>query len=98
MTISFSILEYLGTIANGVLVLLSVVYDNNYSEATLFYNKKEFLITISEELEIQLGGKIEILSEYKKIVVDLQNKVVPFEQIVNRLDPVDISRWTKQVN
>lgn len=98
MTISFSVLEYLGTIADGVLVLLSVVCDNVYSEATLFYNKTEFLVTISEELEAQLQKKLEDLPEYKKIIVDLQSKVVPFEQIVNRIDPVDITRWTKQIN
>lgn len=98
MTISFSVLEYLGTIADGVLVLLSVVCDNVYSEATLFYNKTEFLVTISEELEAQLQKKLEDLPEYQKIIVDLQSKIVPFEQIVNRIDPVDITRWTKQIN
>lgn len=98
MTISFSVLEYLGTIADGILVLLSVVCDDIYSEATLFYNKTEFLITISEELENQLQKKLEDLPEYKKIIVDLQTKVVPFEQVVNRLDPVDITRWTKHIN
>lgn len=98
MTISFSVLEYLGTIADGILVLLSVVCDDVYSEATLFYNKTKFLITISDELETQLQKKLEDLPEYEKIVVDLQNKVVPFEQIINRLDPIDITRWTKQIN
>ena len=35
-----SILEYLGKLENGVLILLSIVYDDAYYEATYFYTSE----------------------------------------------------------
>ena len=35
-----SILEYLGKLEQGVLVLLSIVYNNQYYEATFFIQTK----------------------------------------------------------
>jgi len=50
-TFDFSVLEYLGKVETGVLVLLSVVYEKKYFEATFFYDDKNIVLTISDELE-----------------------------------------------
>lgn len=94
---SISVLEYLGKIADGLLVLLSVIYEGEYYEATVFYNNTTFIITADEELEAKLQTKIENLTDYQKIKEDLKLKLVPFDQIVNRIDKLDVSRWTKTI-
>ena len=50
-----SVLEYLGKVDGGILVLLSIVYQKQYYEATFFYNEQDILLTISEDLEQVTG-------------------------------------------
>jgi hypothetical protein len=48
MEFSVSVLDYLGKLNNGVLVLLSIMYKNEYFESTFFYTKEDILLTISD--------------------------------------------------
>ena len=36
-----SIIEYLGKVESGILVLISIMYDNSYYESTFYYNDKD---------------------------------------------------------
>jgi hypothetical protein len=45
-----SIIEYLGKVDGGILVLIGIVYQNTYYESTFFYNEKDILLTVSEDL------------------------------------------------
>lgn len=96
MTFSFSVLEYLGKVAGGVLVLLSVVHEQEYYEATFFYNQNNYLLTMSEDFEERIGMQIQEHPDYTDIIKTIKSKVVPHEQIYNRLDDLNIDRWTKQ--
>lgn len=89
-----SIIEYLGKVDGGVLVLLGVVYRGEYFEATFFYNENDILLTISEELE-SITGPIKEHPSYIDILRDIIRKIVPYDEMYNRIDPVDFSRWVK---
>lgn len=80
-----SILEYLGKINNGVLVLISIIFNDKYYEGTFYYTNSDLLLTISNELENELGYKITEYSDYQNILKDLLKKIVPFNEIIDKL-------------
>jgi hypothetical protein len=90
----FSVLEYLGKVEGGVLVLLSVIYERKYYEATFFYDEKNIIFTISDELESMVGD-IKKHPQYFECLRDILRKVVPHNEMFERIDPVDFSRWVE---
>ena len=90
-----SILEYIGTVNNGVLVLISITYNDKYYEGTFYYTDKDMLLTASEELEKDLGHKIIEDKEYVTILKNILKRIVPYNEIVNTLDPIDFTRWVR---
>lgn len=95
-TFDFSILEYLGKVEDGVLVLLGVTYNKKYYESTFFYDDKNIILTISDELESQVGD-IKTHPEYFECLRDILRKVVPYSEMYDRIDPVNFSRWVEGV-
>lgn len=93
-TFDFSIIEYLGKVEGGVLVLLGVMYNKKYYESTFFYDDKNIILTISDELEIQVGD-IKTHPEYLDCLRDILRKIVPFTEMYERIDEVDFSRWVE---
>lgn len=93
-TFDFSIIEYLGKVEGGVLVLLGVMYNKKYYESTFFYDDKNIILTISDELEIQVGD-IKKHPEYLDCLRDILRKIVPFTEMYERIDEVDFSRWVE---
>jgi hypothetical protein len=91
-----SILEYLGKVDDGVLVLVSVIHESKYYEATFFYTEQDMIFTISEELE-EVVGEIKSHREYPLILKDLIKRVVPFSEMIDKIDPVDFGRWVEGI-
>lgn len=91
-----SIIEYLGKVDGGVLVLLGVVYRQKYYEATFFYNESDIILTLPEDLE-EMTGPIREHPNYKVILMDILKKIVPYGEIYDRIDPVNFGRWMKAV-
>lgn len=91
-----SILEYLGKIEDGILVLISIVYKGEYYESTYFYTSEHIVLTVPEELENELGHKITEDEEYPNIIRSVIKKVVPYQEMFKRIDPVDFSRWKEE--
>ena len=90
------ILDYLGKIDHGVITLISIIYDDEYYEGTFYYNKDNVLaLTVDSSLEEKLECVIEEHEDYNEIMLSLIKKVVPVEEIINRLDKIDIERYTK---
>jgi hypothetical protein len=89
-----SILDYLGKIEQGVLVLISIVHQEEYYEATFFYTAEQMVLTISEDLESKLGYPISHDPEYNKLMGEIIKRVIPYEEIYNRIDDVDFSKWS----
>lgn len=88
---SISILEYLGKVENGVLVLISLFYDE-YHEATFFYTEGDMILTIGEDLESKIG-EITRHPQYPEILREILKKIVPYKDIYDGLDSVDFSKW-----
>lgn len=93
MKFDISILEYLGKIENGILVLLSFVYNDKYYESTYFYTNDKIVLTISEDLESDLGHKIQEDPDYPEVIKKIIKKVVPHNEMIKRIDEIDFSRW-----
>lgn len=88
----FDILDYLGKFEDGVLTLVSLNYDGNYYDSTFFYKENYVTITIEEKLE-DIIGEIEKWSGYDDLIVRLMKKVIPYDEIITRLDDVDVSSY-----
>ena len=50
MEIKIDIVDYMGKMDGGILVLLSVNCDDSFSEGTIFYTPDNLVITVSEEV------------------------------------------------
>lgn len=87
---NFDIIEYLGKFEDGVLVLISLNYENEYYDATFFYKEDFVTLTINEDLE-ELIGEIEKHPLYNNLVIEIMKKVVPYKEMINRLDEIDFS-------
>lgn len=87
---TFDIIEYLGKFEDGVLTLISLNYGDEYYDATFFYKENFVTLTIDEKLE-EIIGEIEEWSGYNNLILDLMKKVVPYDEIISRLDKVDVS-------
>lgn len=92
--IKTSIIEYLGKVDGGILVLIGITYENKYYEGTFFYDPKNILLTVSEDLE-SIIGDITKHPEYIDILKELLKKVVPYEEMYDRIDEVNFSRWVE---
>lgn len=95
MKFNVSILEYLGRVEDGVLVLLSIVYDEKYYEATYFYTSDQLVFTVDEKLKSDLGHDIKDDTQYADLIKNIIHKVAPYEEILPTLEYVDFSRWFK---
>ena len=93
---NITINEYLGKVEDGVLILLGIVYDKKYYEGTFFYNDKDIILTISNELE-ELVGDIKEHEEYVSILKIILKKIVPYQEMINSIDPVDFGRWANAI-
>lgn len=89
-----SIVDYLGKIDSGVLVLLSLGYQGYFFEATFFYTREEMVLTISDELESVIGD-IREHPEYMNLLSKILKRVVPINEIWDRIDYVDIEKFIR---
>lgn len=88
MEFSVSILDYLGKINKGVLVLLSIVYKEKYYEATFFYNNEDMLLTPSDNLEKSLSIKIEQHPDYIELLKEILKKIAPYGEVISQLKSI----------
>ena len=91
MEIKVSILDYLGKIETGILVLISLVYNGKCFEGTFFYTDEQILLNVDDTLEELIGCEIKNHKEYTDILRFLIKNVVPWGEMINRMDEVDFS-------
>lgn len=94
--ITADIIDYLGKYDNGVLVLLSLNHNGKFSEATIYYSDKVLALTVDESVEKKLNCPIELWHGYKDLVVSILKRVVPYNQIINRLDEISFVDYFTQ--
>lgn len=93
MKIEFDIIDYLGKMNDGIFVLLSLSYDNEFYEGTFFYKENIIALTPDEELETKLGSIIEEWEGYNDLVLEILKKLVPYNEMVNRVDEIDLDKY-----
>jgi hypothetical protein len=93
MEIKIDIVDYMGKMDGGILVLLSVNCDGSFSEGTIFYTTDNLALTVSEEIEKKIGTKIELWSGYKDLIESVLKKLIPCQELLTRMDDVDFSKY-----
>ncbi len=96
--ITADIVDYLGKYEDGVLVLLTIGYKEEYTEGTLYYSDKMLALTVDESIEKDLDSPIEFWSGYKELLISILKRVVPYNEIINRLDDVDFNQYFGDIN
>lgn len=85
-----TILEYLGLVNEGVLVLIIISYNDKSYESTFYYDDKDILLTISDDMENDLGHKIEEDKNYVEILKEILHNITPYNEIKNKLKPISL--------
>lgn len=90
-----SVLDYLGRIDNGVIVLVSIVYKDKYYEGMYYYDNKNKVLTVEDNLEKEINCKINDHYSYKDLINTLTKSVIPYDEIISRIDELDLSVYSK---
>jgi hypothetical protein len=85
-----TILEYLGLVNEGVLVLIIISNNDKNYECTFYYDSKDILLTISEDMEIDLGHKIEEDENYIEILKYILHDITPYNEIKGKLKKISL--------
>jgi hypothetical protein len=93
MTIETSILDYMGKIEQSIFVLVSFVYNNKYYEGIFVYTDEQIMLNVDDDLEEVLGCTIKQYKEYEDILRFLIKNVVPWSEMINRIDDIDLSAY-----
>ena len=93
MELKADVVDYMGKMENGVLVLLSINCGGKFTEGTIFYTPENFVITVSEEVEKAIGSPIEIWPGYVDFAAAILKKLIPCEELLTRMDEVDFSKY-----
>ena len=93
MEIKADIIDYMGTYEGCVMVLISLMCDGEYSEATVLYRKDDLMLTVQRSVEDKLGMVIEEWDGYRDLLESIFKKLVPVEEMLSRLDPVDFDEF-----
>lgn len=91
---NISVKSYLGKIDKGVLVLLSIKYNNNTDiyEGTYWYTEDIDIITFNNDLK-EIVGDFERLNDTNKksIISFLRNNTSEYIDIIGNLSEVDLT-------
>jgi hypothetical protein len=88
-----NIIDYLGKHENGVIVLINIEYEEIFYEASFYYTDSLIALTVDESLEKKIGCDIEDWENYNRLVSDILNKIVPYEEIINIVNDFDPSKY-----
>jgi hypothetical protein len=96
MDLNISTKDYMGKWENGVVALLSIKKDNIISEAVYWYDSQgNAVITIDEDILQSIGNvTIETWEHYDEMMNHIsKNVVVPYIDIYNKIDDIDMSQY-----
>lgn len=91
--INIDIVDYMGKFKEGVFVMLSVNYNNEFFEGTLFYTETDVRLTVDSRIEESLGCTIENWDGYMNLLEKTLRKCVPYSEIISRLDEVNFDDY-----
>ena len=93
MEIKIDIVDYMGKMEDGILVLLSVNCDGSFTEGSIYYTQDNLILTVDESIENKIGSPIELWSGYQDLVVATLKKLIPCDELLKRMDDVDFSKY-----
>lgn len=79
------ILFYKGKYEKGIIVSISIKFENTYYDSLYYYDDQFMLVTVPDELELKLGHSIKDDNDYYQLMLDLKSLVKPFDQIIESL-------------
>ena len=87
MTMTAGIKNYMGILDVGIAVMVTIIYELEVYEAIYWYdNDGNSVLTVRPDLEEKIGCKIEDFLEYHVMMLDLKDKVSPFEEASIKLE------------
>lgn len=87
--INFDIIEYIGKIDDGIFVLLTLSYQNQFYETIFYYKEAIVAITPDKKLEKQLGCDIEDWEGYSNLMLKIIERIVPYDEMINIVNDFD---------
>jgi len=79
------ILFYKGRYEKGIIVNISIKFEDIYYDSLYYYDKDVMIITVPDELESKLGYSIREDDDYLQLMLELKSLVDPFDQIIESL-------------
>lgn len=92
------IIDYIGKYDDAVLVVLSINYDDNYSEALFLYSNEIYLINVDDDVKEYIGSPLEEWEGNDDFIRSIFKKLVPYKEIINRLDDIDIESYKEKIS
>jgi hypothetical protein len=89
MEIKFDIIDYIGQLAGGIYVVLSLNYNDNFYEGIFYYKENVVALSVEKTLEKKLNCEIEDWRGYNQLMLDILSKVVPYDQMINIANDFD---------
>lgn len=91
--VKFDILDYLGKVEDAIFVSLTLAYQNIYYDAIFCYRRETLIITVDPKLEELWGCPIEDREGYSELLLSILKKLVPYDEMINRIDILDQTRY-----
>jgi len=79
------ILFYKGRYKKGIIVNISIKFEDIYYDSLYYYDNEYMLLTVPDDLEIKLGYSINEDDDYLQLMLELKSLVDPFDQIIESL-------------
>jgi len=93
MEIKFDIIDYIGQLNRGIYVVLSLNLDDEFYEGIFYYKEKIVALSVEKTLEAKLGSDVEDWSGYNKLMLNIINKIVPYDQMINIVNEFDKEKY-----
>lgn len=93
MEIKFDIIDYIGQLAGGIYVVLSLNYNDEFYEGIFCYEKTKVALSVEKSLEKKLNCDIEDWQGYNQLMLNILKKVVPYEQMINIANDFDKEKY-----
>lgn len=90
MKYDVSIVEYLGCVNYMIFSIISIIHNNKYYECIMCYDKQNYILTIDEELDEDLGYRFVDDVEYETVFNYIKDKLENYDSIIEKLENVEI--------
>jgi hypothetical protein len=95
--INFDIIEYIGKLDDGIFVLMTLAYQEQFYETIFYYKEAVVALTPDSKLEKKLGCQIEDWSGYSRLMLRIIEKIVPYDEMINIVNDFDPKIYKIQV-